>query len=64
MLDSRYFRIGDFISCEYNGKARPLCEVVEIPVGRDYVTVKTEDGYRSFKFYSMSNVKHISLSVQ
>jgi len=64
MWDARYFAVGDWFSCEYNGKARPLCEVVEIPAGRDYVTVKTEDGYRNFKFYGMSKVEHISLSVE
>lgn len=62
MWDERYFAIGDWIRCEYNGKDRPACEVVEVPAGRDYLTVRTGDGFKSFKYWKMRKVEHISLS--
>ena len=62
MLDARYFKVGDWIECEYNGKFRPNCEVVQMPFERDYLTVHTEDGFRNFKYWGMSKIQHISLA--
>jgi len=62
MLNAQNFKVGDWFSCNYNNKERPLCEVVEIPAGRDYVKVKTADGYRSFKFYGIHKMQMIKLA--
>jgi hypothetical protein len=62
MWNAGNFAVGDWFKCEYNGKQRPLCEVVEIPYGRDYITVKTEDGYRNFKFYGIQKLETIKLA--
>jgi len=49
MLSPDTFKIGDWFTCFYNGKYR-VCEIIDKPEGRDYMHVKTEDGFRNFKY--------------
>ena len=62
MLTAQNFKVGDWFNCEYNGKHRPLCEVIEIPAGRDYILVRTEDGHRNFKFHGITNMETVKLA--
>lgn len=50
------FKVGDWFVCVYNGVGR-VCEVIEIPAGRDYIVVRTKDGFRSFKLAKMEKIE-------
>jgi len=60
-MDERYFAVGDRFTCVYDGEAR-RCEVTEIPRNRDYLQVRTADGYRNLKYYKIRDFKSISLA--
>ncbi len=60
-MNASNFKTGDVFSCNYNGKFRPSCEVINIPTGRDYITVLTGDGYRNLKYYGIGDMKTLSL---
>ena len=62
-LTPGHFKVGDVFSCEYKGKPRPQCEVHEILQGRDYLTVKTPDGYRNFKYWEIQRMTTLKLAV-
>ena len=62
MMTAAYFAVGDVFSCEYNGKPRPRCEVVEMITGRDWMVVKTDAGIRRFKYHKVCEMKTLYLS--
>jgi len=56
MWNADHFRVGDWFTCVYNDKPRE-CEVTELPPRRDYMQVRTADGYRNLKYYKLEQVK-------
>lgn len=59
MMNAQNFAVGDKITCVYNGKWRVgTVERVELT----YVVVRTSEGYRSFKYNKMYNVKTVEMA--
>ena len=59
MYKAEQFKVGDWFTCDYNGKRR-ICEVVDVKY--DYLVVNTQDGFRSLKFKRIEKVCDASIS--
>jgi hypothetical protein len=64
MWNEQHFAVGDQFSCEYDGKPRPHCEVMEQPRGCDWMVVKTDAGVRRFKYHKIRELHTIQLAPQ
>jgi len=56
------FAIGDEFTCVYQGKTR-TCTVVHLDPNKDYLTVSTPEGYRSFKYRGITAMCTLKLAV-
>jgi hypothetical protein len=53
------YNVGDRFQCEYNGKFRHDCEVIEVVhagTGNTVLVVKTQGGWKRFDVKKMRNV--------
>lgn len=61
MLSFQNFREGDKITLTYDGRWR-IGVVERIDRNKDFVVVRTSEGYRSFKYIKIQNLEHVELA--
>lgn len=54
--------VGDWINCEYEGRIRVGCEVLEVNEKSNVIRVRYADGFRCFKLPKIRNLEYIKFA--
>ena len=54
--------VGDWVNCEYAGKVRIGCEVVEVNEKAGLIRVRYENGFRCFSLPKIRNLEYIKFA--